>query len=114
MTEFFIIKKLTGELPRSGFVQQAMGFRTSAYFSTDQDIMAEFGSQLKGGKGVWQAWFDAIDKKGLRQWCWTHWENELQEFGCAVLYPGCEGETYYRQKANPPTNHQNLSYWYQY
>lgn len=94
-------------------LHMALGFHTSSYQSTDQNISEEFGKLVKEGKGIWQAWFDAIDKKGARSWCWTHWRMELTELGSAVMYPACDGETYYKQLAEPPINHQNLYYWYQ-
>lgn len=84
-------------------VHQVCGFRTTASMSCDQDISAYFGSRIKSGAAVWQAWFDAISLYG-----------DGSERGAAVMYPPCEGDSYAIFSADPPATHTWLKIWYQY
>ena len=83
-------------------VHQVCGFRTGASMSCDQDISEYFGSRVKAGAAVWQAWFDAISLCG-----------DGDERGAAVMYPPCDGDSYAVFSADPPENHTWLRIWYQ-
>jgi hypothetical protein len=84
-------------------LHQAMGFRTDSYQSTDQDVTNCWGIFVKAGFGVWQSWFIGINLEALSN-----------EFGCAVMYPTAENDTYYSFIADPPANSSWLRVWYQY
>jgi len=83
-------------------LHQAVGYRTTSYFSTDQDITDFFGARIAAGYTVWQSWFDAINARGLSS-----------EKGSAVMHPTTVNDTYANFVADPPVNHQDLSIWYQ-
>jgi len=84
-------------------LHQAMGFRNSSYQSTDQDVTNVFGVFTRFGYGVWQSWFLGINL-----------EAYSYEFGCAVMYPTAENDTYYSFIADPPANSSWLKCWYHY
>ncbi|NTW51645.1 MAG: hypothetical protein HGB22_03560 [Chlorobiaceae bacterium] len=84
-------------------VHQVMGFRTTASQSCDQDISEYFGSRVKAGAAVWQAWFDAIALRG-----------NGSEKGAAVMYPPSENDSYAVTSYDPPADHTWLRIWYQY
>jgi len=93
-------------------LHMACGFRTNAYFSTDQDISRSFAKQVKRGKAVRLAWFDAICRKGKRGW-WPFWARPLKEKGCVVYHPSCKNDVYPSPLPDPPINHKNLCIWWQ-
>jgi hypothetical protein len=83
-------------------VHQILGFGTDSYQSTDQDVSDYFGDRVSRGYGVWESWFDAINA-----------EARSIEKGSAVMYPPCDGDTYYSFSADPPEGHTWLRIWYQ-
>jgi len=84
-------------------LHQAVGFRSLAYMSTDQDMTDTFGFLVKGGAAIWQAWFAAINL-----------DCRSDEMGCAVMYPTAENDTYYSFIADPPASSTWLKVWWQY
>ena len=86
-----------------GGIHQVLGFHTYASQSCDQDISEYFGSRVKAGSSVWQAWFDAIWLRG-----------DGTEKGSAVMYPPSEGDSYAAWSYDPPADHTWLRIWYQY
>lgn len=84
-------------------LHQAMGFRNSSYQSTDQDVTNIWGIYTKYGYGVWQSWFTGINLE-------AYW----YEYGCAVMYPTAENDTYYSFISDPPASSSWLKCWYQH
>jgi hypothetical protein len=93
-------------------LHQALGFRTSSYQSTDQNITYEFGKRIAAGNGVYTSWFDAINQEGATSG--ILWWKELIEFGSAVMHPTCQNDTYYSFAADPPASSTALTIWYQH
>ena len=84
-------------------LHQALGFRSDAYFSTDQDVTNYFGWRVRRNYAVWESWFDAIDAEG-----------RSDEMGAAVMHPSCDGDTYGNYASDPPETSTWLRIWYQY
>lgn len=83
-------------------LHQALGFRTNSYQSTDEDVADEFGERVDDGDGIWESWFDAINREALSS-----------EYGSAVMYPPADGDTYYSISSDPSSSHTWLKVWYQ-
>ncbi|MEQ8763531.1 MAG: DUF6345 domain-containing protein [Planctomycetota bacterium] len=84
-------------------LHQAIGFRNSSYQSTDQDVTDTFGTYITWNIGVWESWFYAINAE-------AYWYED----GSAVMYPLCDGDTYYSFAADPPASSTWLKVWYQH
>lgn len=84
-------------------LHQALGFRTHSWQSTDQKVSDYFGDRIARGYAVWQAWFDAINRKA-----------KSDEMGSAVMHPSADGDTYGSFVTDPPADHGSLRVWYQY
>lgn len=87
-------------------LHQALGFRTNASKSRDQDISDFFGARMAANNFVWQSWFDATAAHGDL--------GSGVDFGCAVMHPDAENDRSQTFSTDPPFNHGNLRIWYQY
>ncbi len=84
-------------------LHQAVGFHTVSWQSTDQKVTDYFGSRMRNGAAVWQAWFDAINAKGRND-----------EHGSAAMHPSADGDSYASFVTDPPASSSSLRVWYQY
>ncbi|MEW6747292.1 MAG: DUF6345 domain-containing protein [Planctomycetota bacterium] len=84
-------------------LHQALGFRSDSTQARDEDITEYFGDRIARNYAVWDAWLDAIDREG-----------RSSEYGCAVMHPDADGDTYRDKCADPPRDHTALRCWYQY
>lgn len=88
-------------------LHQAVGYRTNSF--SGNGISNNYGTRIKGGQKVWQAWFAAVDDER----CW--WMgNDYPGYASAVMHPNAQNDTYFSFCADPPAGHTSLTNWYQY
>jgi len=96
-------------------LHQVVGFRTDSWQSSDQNISLSFGKKIVACRGVYSAWFDAINEEGLRTDPFWWWEDEvLREFGSAVMHPDNVNDTYCSMAPDPSKTSGALTVWYQH
>jgi hypothetical protein len=88
-------------------LHQAIGYRTLSY--SGNGISNNFGSRVKAGQAMWQAWFAAVNDE--RSWWYG---SSYPGYASVVLYPGLDNDTYYVNGPDPPANHTWLRTYYQY
>lgn len=88
-------------------LHQAIGYRTNSY--SGNGISNNYGSRVKAGQAMWQAWFAAVNDE--RSWWYG---SDYPGYASVVLYPGLDNDTYYYYGADPPSNHGALRIYYQY
>lgn len=88
-------------------LHQAIGYRTNSY--SGNGISNNYGSRVKAGQAMWQAWFAAVNDE--RSW----WKgSDYPGYASVVLYPGLDNDTRYVFGPDPPANHTWLRTYYQY
>jgi hypothetical protein len=95
-------------------LHQVLGFRSTCYGSSSSGVSGYFADKVKNGGTIWQSWFEAINKKGATEWVFWPFKKKVIEFGCAVMDPAAQNDTYGSWCATPSSTSASLYHWYQY